>query len=110
MSMGAVILAAGQHGRRFSTPLATILLHQVSSKSEGTLAQLKNNYEETARLQTIIDSIYAKATGLDEKTLTIEMNHDNFMTADRAKELHIIDEILTAGVTDESLRNSKPNQ
>lgn len=94
MSMGAVILASGTPGRRFAQPLATILIHQLSTQSQGSLAEIKNNYEEALRIEAVIDGIFTKATGLDEKTLQTEMNHDNFMTAQKAKELHIIDEVL----------------
>jgi len=94
MSMGAVILAAGTHGRRFATPLSTILLHQVSSQAQGSLAELQNSIAETKRLQDLIDSVLTRSSGLDEKALTVLMNHDNFMSADKAKELHLVDDIL----------------
>lgn len=94
MSMGGVILAAGTHGRRFAMPLSTILLHQVSSKSEGTLTELENDLKETQRLQNIMTVVLEKATGLDKDKLNIIMNHDNFMTPATAKELNLIDGIV----------------
>lgn len=94
MSMAAVLLASGTKGQRYSMPLATILLHQVAGGMQGKLADMQNDLNEAKRLQDVMTSILKKDTGLDETKLAQVMDHDNFMTAETAKSLNLIDGIV----------------
>lgn len=95
MSMGAFILASGSKGRRFSMPNATILMHQVSGGMRGTISDLENTLKEAKRLQGVIIGILQQTTGLNEEQLLKVMDHDNYMTPITAKELHLIDDIIS---------------
>lgn len=94
MSMAAVILASGTNGHRFSMPHATIMVHTVATQIEGHLNVVKNDIAEAQRLQDIVTSLLATDTGLDEKTLTTLMDHDNYMPPQTAKSYHLIDRVV----------------
>lgn len=94
MSMGAIILVSGTPGKRFSMPNATILLHEISSGTRGSLTQMENDLKEGKRLQGLLTNILKDATCLDEETLTKLMDHDNYMTPQEAMDLNLIDGII----------------
>jgi ATP-dependent Clp protease protease subunit len=94
MSMAGVILASGTHGHRFAMPMATILLHQVSSECKGTISQINNDLQESKRLQDLMTSVLQSKTGLSKDKLNEIMNHDNYMSPTEAKSFNIIDGIV----------------
>ena len=93
MSMAAVIVAAGEPGRRYATPYTTFLLHQVSSATQGTLESMKNDLREVERLQTLMTNMLVRYTGLSTYHLETIMSFDNFMSSEKALDLHLIDRI-----------------
>lgn len=96
MSMGFIILAAGH--KRFITPMATPMYHQVSAMAWGELEKIKRTAEEAERLQVMYDNFILKKTNiLQEKLESVkERCLDWFLTADEAKKLGVVDEILEA--------------
>ena len=94
MSMGFIILAAGH--KRFITPMATPMYHEISTGAWGELEKIKRTTEEAERLQKIYDDFILKKTNiLQEKLDSVkERCADWFMTADEAKKLGVVDEIL----------------
>lgn len=94
MSMAGVILAAGSPGQRYSMPMATILLHQISGGMQGNLSAMQNDLNEAKRLSVLMNSILKQHTGLDDAKLEEIQNHDNFMSPETAKSLHLIDGIV----------------
>ena len=94
MSMAASILSAGEPGKRFATTHSTIMIHEVSSRMEGTLSQMQTDIAETIRLQKLLVKMLSEGTGKTSEEIEALMKSDYFMTADQAKELKFIDDII----------------
>lgn len=94
-SMGALILAAGQEGKRFALPHARVMIHQPLGGYEGSAADISVHAKEILRVRDELNKILVKHTGQTLKNIEKDTERDRFMTADAAREYHIIDEILT---------------
>lgn len=93
-SGGAVILAAGQKGKRFALPHAKVMLHQPWGGVSGQAADIKIQAEEILKAKTMINEILSKHTGQPVEKIQAETERDRYMTADEAKEYGLIDEVL----------------
>lgn len=94
-SMAAVLLAAGQKGRRFSLPHARVLIHQpLGDLPPGQATDVKIHAEEMLRLRNEINKILALHTGLKIEKIERDTDRDYFMTPQEAKAYGIIDEII----------------
>lgn len=95
MSCGFMILIHGH--RRFAYKHATPLYHQVSSVAWGTTKDIEENFIETKRLQKKIEELTLSKTKIDKKKLKEVYEHkvDWFMTAEEAKKLGVVDEIIS---------------
>ena len=95
MSCGFMMLIHGH--KRFSFPLGTPLYHQVSSATWGTAKDMEEGVIETKRLNTMLEELTLKKTNITKKKLKEVYNGkvDWFMTAEEAKGLGVIDEIIT---------------
>jgi ATP-dependent Clp protease protease subunit len=97
-SMGSLLLAGGQAGRRYALPHSSVMLHQPSGGHFGTAADIAIHAKEILRVREQLNKIYEKhLTG--KKKLTIDeiekmMERDHFMSAEEALELGVVDEIL----------------
>lgn len=92
-SMGAVLLAAGAHGKRTAAPNARIMIHQPSGGAMGQITDMEIHVEEGKRLKKILTQIMADHTGTDFDTMHQEMERDNFLSPDKAKKLGIVDHV-----------------
>jgi len=94
-SMAAVLLAAGQKGRRFSLPHARVLIHQpLGDLPPGQATDVKIHAEEMLRLRNEINRILALHTGQKIEKIEKDTDRDYFMTPQEAKKYGIIDEII----------------
>ena len=93
-SMGAVLLAGGAKGKRFSLPNSTVMLHQAAGGFEGTAADIEIRAREIIRLQTRLREILAAHTGQPMERITHDIERDFFMTPEMALEYGLIDQIL----------------
>ena len=93
-SGGAVILAAGQKGKRFALPHAKVMLHQPWGGVSGQAADIKIQAEEILKAKTMINEILSKHTGQSVEKIQAETERDRYMTADEAKAYGLIDEVL----------------
>jgi ATP-dependent Clp protease protease subunit len=94
-SMGAVLLAAGQKGKRFALPNAKILLHQPwASGIGGTASDIAIQAEDIIKTKKRINEILAFHTGQPFEKIEKDTDRDFIMTAEEAKEYGIIDEVL----------------
>jgi len=93
-SMGAMILAAGEKGKRSALPNARIMIHQPSAGMEGKVTDMEIYFKEAAKAKELLTRQLAEFTGKKEKELHEAMERDNFMSAAEAKEFGLIDEIL----------------
>lgn len=94
-SMGAVLLAAGTKGKRFTLPNSEILIHQVMGGAEGQAADIKIRAEHILKIRDRLNGILAKHTGQPLKTIEHDTDRDNFMTAEEARKYGIVDKIIT---------------
>lgn len=93
-SMGAVLLASGEKGRRLALPNAEIMLHQVMGGAEGQAADVKIRAEQILKIHNRLNNILAKHTGQLLKTIEKDTDRDFFMSTDEAKKYGIIDHII----------------
>ena len=94
MSMGALLLAGGAHGKRMALPNAKILIHQVSSGFQGQATDIEIHAREIIDVRQRLDHIIAKHTGQDFDKVTKDTDRDYFMSSEEATEYGIIDRIV----------------
>jgi ATP-dependent Clp protease, protease subunit len=94
-SLGAVLLAAGAKGRRAALPNARVMIHQPHGGTRGQAADIEIQAREVRHLKDTLVRIVSKACGKDEDRVVRDMDRDNYMSADAAKEYGLIDEVLT---------------
>lgn len=93
-SMGAVLLTAGDKGRRFSLPNARIMIHQPWGGAEGKASDIEITAREILRLKEKLNEILAKHSGKKLSEVVKDTDRDHFMSAEEAKEWGLIDEVL----------------
>lgn len=95
-SMGSLLLTAGEPGKRFALPNARIMIHQPSGGFQGQATDIEIHAQEILALKKRLNSMYVKHTGQKLPVIERNMERDNFMDAEKAKEFGLIDDILTA--------------
>lgn len=93
-SMGAVLLSAGEKGKRFALPNAEIMIHQPSGGAEGMATDIEITAKQILKLRERLNKILAKNTGQKLDKITSDVDRDYFMTADEAHKYGIIDKVL----------------
>ena len=93
-SMGAVLLAAGKKGKRFTLPNSEILLHQVLGGVEGQAVEVEIHAKQIIKIKDKLNQILAKHTGQPISKVEKDTDRDFFLTAQEAKEYGLIDEII----------------
>jgi ATP-dependent Clp protease protease subunit len=97
-SMGALLLAAGQKGKRFALPHARILIHQPLGGFQGQATDIDIQAREILRLKDELNQILANLTGQPMEKITADTERDYYMTGDQARQYGIIDEIIVKRV------------
>ena len=103
MSMGAVLLAGGAKGKRYTLPNSTILIHQPLGGAEGQATDIEITAKEIVRIRTTIYDILVKHTGQDMSRIKADSDRNFYMTADMAKEYGIVDDILVPSTEETAL-------
>lgn len=93
-SMGALLLAGGQPGKRFALPHSRILIHQPLGGAQGQATDIDIQAREIMRVRDSLTAIFAKHTGQSHETITRDTERDFYMTGQEAKEYGIIDEVI----------------
>lgn len=93
-SMGAVILASGAKGKRYSLPNSKILIHQPLGGVEGQASDILIEAEEILKTRDIIYKILSDASGQTVKQIQKDADRDKWMTSKEAKEYGLIDKII----------------
>lgn len=93
-SMGALLLAAGQKGKRYALPHARILIHQPLGGFQGQATDIDIQAREILRLKEELNGILAELTGQSLAKIQTDTERDYYMTSKQAKEYGIIDEII----------------
>ena len=107
-SMGTVLLAAGQTGKRFALPHATVHMHPAGGGAQGYTPDVRIQFKELERIQTQLFHILAKHTGQTSQQIEEDFDRDRWMTALEAKEYGLVDDVMgdTSDVI-KSLEDSK---
>ena len=93
-SMGAVLLAAGQKGKRFTLPNSEILLHQVMGGAEGQASDIEISARHILKIKERINQILVKHTGQKMDKIESDTDRDFYLTSQEAKDYGLIDEII----------------
>lgn len=93
-SAAAVLLLAGEKGKRFILPNSRVMLHQPSGGVSGTTIDVEIHAREMVRIRGLINEIIAKHTGQEVKKVAKDTERDFILNAKEAKEYGIVDEII----------------
>lgn len=93
-SAGAVLLATGQKGKRYTLPNSEVMIHQVMGQAEGQAVDIEISARHIIRTKERINQILAKHTGQLMSKIEKDTDRDFFMSAEEAKEYGIVDQIL----------------
>jgi ATP-dependent Clp protease, protease subunit len=95
VGVGAVLLAAGEPGRRAMLAHARVVLHQPSGSGQGAIPDLILAADELVRLRAELESVLSRHTGQSVETLRADTDRDRIFTAQAALDYGLIDQILT---------------
>ena len=93
-SMGAILLASGDKGRRYALPHARIMVHQPWGGAQGKASDIEITAREILRLKEMLNGILAEAAGKTLESVTNDTDRDHFMSAEEAKAWGIVDKVL----------------
>lgn len=106
-SMGSCLLMAGEHGRRSSLKNSRIMVHTVSSGTQGRVTDMEIALNETIKVKDILYNLYCDHTGKSFAEIKELMEKgDRWLSAEEAKELNLIDEVL---IGSKVIRTGKEN-
>ena len=95
-SMGAVLLAGGTKGKRFSLPNSNIMIHQVLGGAEGQASDVEIRVTYMLKLKQRLNSILAHHTGQPYDVVEKACDRDNFMSAEEAKDFGLVDAVISS--------------
>ena len=93
-SMGAILLAAGAKGKRFSLPNSRIMIHQPHGAATGQASDIEIQAREIIRLREVLNGILAKHSGQRMDDIMSNTERDRFMSASEAQTFGLIDKIV----------------
>jgi len=94
-SAAAVLLAAGNKGKRFALPHARILIHQPYGGAAGQATDIELQAKEILRMRDLLNQMLAHDTGNPREKIEKDTDRDFIMSADEARDYGIIDEVIT---------------
>lgn len=103
-SMGTMILASGTKGKRFALPNSLVHIHQPLGGVEGQASDIEITAHEILRLKSLLRDMLVESTGQPAETIDRDMDRDKNMTAQKALEYGIIDQIIS---TERELKTEK---
>lgn len=93
-SMGAVLLAAGTKGKRFSLPHSRVMIHQPLGGFQGQASDIEIHAKEILKIREQLNQLLSDHSGQKMETIDADTERDNFMGADEAVKYGLIDEVL----------------
>ena len=93
-SMGALLLAAGEKGKRYALPHSRILIHQVMGSFAGQATDVDIQAKEILRLREKLNAILSRHTGQPLERIAADTERDYFMSGDEAKEYGLVDQVI----------------
>jgi len=95
-SMGALLLAAGSHGKRFALPNSRVMIHQPMGGFQGQASDIEIHAKEILYLRQRLNEILSKHTKQDMKTIERDTERDNFFGAEEAVKYGLVDKLLVS--------------
>ena len=95
-SMGAVLLAAGAKGKRYSLPHSRVMIHQPLGGYQGQATDIEIHTKEILKIREQLNQLLADHSGQSIDTIGNDTERDNFMSAEKAVDYGLIDEVLSS--------------
>ena len=95
-SMGALLLAGGAKGKRYSLPHSRMMIHQPSGGAYGQATDIDIHAREILRLRERLNEVLALHTGQPLEKIASDTERDNFMGAEEAVEYGLVDQVLSS--------------
>lgn len=93
-SMGAILLGAGEKGKRYALPNARMMIHQPMGGARGQATDIEIQAREIRHIKDVLTDILVDATGKDRESITKDIDRDFYMSGIQAKEYGLIDEVF----------------
>jgi ATP-dependent Clp protease protease subunit len=93
-SMGALLLAAGDKGKRYALPHSRILIHQVMGSFTGQASDVDIQAREILRLREELNEILANHTGQPLERIKVDTDRDYYMSGEEAKDYGLVDQVI----------------
>lgn len=94
-SMASIILAAGTPGKRYALPHSVVMIHQPLSGASGQITDIQIRVKEGQRLKDVVIDFYSEVSGKSYEEVEKDIERDNYLTAEQAKEYGLIDHIIS---------------
>ncbi len=93
-SMGALLLAAGAHGKRYCLPHSRVMIHQPLGGYQGQATDIEIHTREILKVRSQLNEVLALHSGQSVETIAEDTERDNFMSPEEAKVYGLIDETI----------------
>lgn len=93
-SMGSLLLAAGEAGRRFCLPNARVMVHQPSGGAQGQASDIEIQAREILNIRRRLNEIYREHTGRTLEEIEEALERDRYLSATEAQEFGLVDEVV----------------
>lgn len=94
-SGAAILLSAGEKGKRFALPNAEVMIHQPHGGAEGQATDIEITAKQIIKLRAVLNKILSKNTGQQLAKIEKDVERDFFMTADEAKKYGLVDKVYS---------------
>ncbi|MBS0965252.1 ATP-dependent Clp protease proteolytic subunit [Acetobacter okinawensis] len=94
-SMGSLLLAGGEKGRRFALPNARVMVHQPSGGAQGQASDIEIQAKEILIIRQRLNEIYREHTGRTLEEIEQKLERDSYMSAAEAQSFGIVDEVIS---------------
>lgn len=95
-SMGAFLLSAGTHGKRFALPNSEIMIHQPLGGAQGQATDVQIHAQHIVNIKKRLNQMLSEATGQPLEVIERDTERDNFMTAQQACDYGLIDKVIAS--------------
>ena len=106
-SMGALLLAAGTHGKRYALPHARILIHQPMGGFQGQATDIEIHAKEILRMRSELNELFVHHSGQPLSKIEADTERDFFMSGEEAAEYGIVDKVITRRELAEEVKETK---
>lgn len=98
-SGGAMLLLAGQKGKRYALPHSKVMIHQPLGGAQGQVSDIEIQARELLKMKKLVNDLVVKHTGQKIDKVSKDTDRDFYMDAEEAKKYGVIDAVITKAVT-----------